>query len=213
MATLESSIRAEVTSGVAGQVWIETLIGLGVGAAGGALRSAILTIPLTHGVLLGGLFGLAFGLFFAKRATSAGAGLIWGVASALLLWMLVPAGILPMLKGNERSMGMLSDARAQFPEACSLFALPGDARGRWPGHSGRTSLKRGAATVPYGSRHRCRWACWHLWGLDFRSLDVRGRFLPPACRGRRTSLPYRKYNPAVRRRAIHRRHLRDALPA
>ena len=37
MATLESSIRAEVTSGVAGQVWIEILIGLGVGAAGGAL--------------------------------------------------------------------------------------------------------------------------------------------------------------------------------
>ena len=30
MAALESSIRAEVTSGVAGQVWIETLIGLGV---------------------------------------------------------------------------------------------------------------------------------------------------------------------------------------
>src|SRR5580698_1246929 len=124
MATLESLIRAEVTSGVAGQVWIETLIGLGVGAVGGALRSAILTTPLTHGVLLGGLFGLAFGLFFAKRATSAGAGLIWGLATALLLWMLIPAGILPMLKGNERSMGMLSDARAQFPELVAyLFYL------------------------------------------------------------------------------------------
>ena len=85
----------------------------------------LLTIPLTHGVLLGGLFGLAFGLFFAKRATSAGAGLIWGVASALLLWMLVPAGILPMLKGYERSMGMLSDARAQFPELVAYLLCLG----------------------------------------------------------------------------------------
>src|SRR5271167_1156170 len=114
MATLESSIRAEVTSGVAGQVCIETLIGLGVGAAGGALRSALLTTPLAHGVLLGGLFGLAFSLFFAHRTTSPGAGLIWGLGSALLLWVMIPAGILPMLEGSNRSMGMLSDARAQF---------------------------------------------------------------------------------------------------
>src|ERR1700678_255011 len=108
MSTLESMVRAEVTSGVAGQVWIETLIGLGVGAAGGALRSAILTSPLTHGVLLGGLFGVAFGLFFAKRATSAGAGLIWGVASALLLDEMVAGMIKTMLNGNARSMGTIS---------------------------------------------------------------------------------------------------------
>src|SRR3984957_14551372 len=212
MATLQSSIRAEVTSGVADQVWIETLIGLGVGAAGGALRSAILTSPLTHGVLLGCLFGLAFGLFFAKRATSAGAGLVWGVASALLLWMLVPADFADV-EGTRASHGHVERCPSAVSGSCSLFALPRDARGRWSGHSGRTSLKGGAATVPDRSRHRCRWACWHLWGLDFRSLDVRGRFLSPACRGRGTSLPYREYNPAVRRRAIHRRHLRDALPA
>jgi uncharacterized membrane protein YagU involved in acid resistance len=159
MATLESSIRAEVTSGggVAGQVWIETLIGLGVGAAGGALRSAILTTPLTHGVLLGGLFGLAFGLFFAKRATSAGAGLIWGVASALLLWMLIPAGILPMLKGNERSMGMLSDARAQFPELVAYLLCLGmpvgvglGIRGGLRSRAGQTSFRMGRAIVAGG---------------------------------------------------------------
>jgi hypothetical protein len=157
MATLESSIRAEVTSGVAGQVWIEILIGLGVGAAGGALRSAILTIPLTHGVLLGGLFGLAFGLFFAKRATSAGAGLIWGVASALILWMLVPAGILPMLKGNERSMGMLSDARAQFPELVAYLLCLGmpvgvglGIRGGLRSRAGQTPFRLGRAIVAGG---------------------------------------------------------------
>src|SRR5260370_24146397 len=83
---------------------------------GGALRGALLTTPLAHGVLLGGLFGLAFSLFFSHRATSPGAGLIWSLGSALLLWVMIPAGILPMLAWSSRSMSMLSDARAQFPE-------------------------------------------------------------------------------------------------
>src|SRR5579864_8625299 len=116
MAASESSIRAQAGARVAGSLGIEPLLGLGLGAMGGALRSALLTTPLTHGVLLGGLFGLVFGLFFAQRATNSGAGLIWGLGSALLLWVMIPAGILPMLAGSSRSMGMLSDARAQFPE-------------------------------------------------------------------------------------------------
>src|SRR6202522_2845943 len=181
MATLESSessIRAEVTSGVAGQVWIETLIGLGVGAVGGALRSAILTIPLTHGVLLGGLFGLAFGLFFAKRATSAGAGLVWGVASALLLWMLVPAGILLMLKGHERSMGMLSDARAQFPELVSYLLCLGmpvgvglGIRGGLRSRAGQPPFRMGRAIVAGG-------LAGTLGGLIFGRWMSEGDFFP-----------------------------------
>src|SRR5258708_13696700 len=116
MAASESSVRAQAGPRVAGFVWIEPLLGLGLGAMGGALRGALLTTPLAHGVLLGGLFGLAFSLFFSHRATSPGAGLIWSLGSALLLWVMIPAGILPMLPGSSRSMGMLSDARAQFPE-------------------------------------------------------------------------------------------------
>jgi hypothetical protein len=105
MAASESSIGAQAGPRVAGSVWIEPLLGLGLGVVGGALRSALLTTSLAHGVLLGGLFGLAFGLFFAQRATSPGAGLMWGVGSALLLWVVIPAGILPMLRGSSRSMG------------------------------------------------------------------------------------------------------------
>src|SRR5271168_5038816 len=127
MASLESAIRAEVTSGVAGQVCIETLIGLGVGAAGGALRSAILTSPLTHGVLLGGLFGLAFGLFFAKRATSAGAGLIWGAASVDG----GPCRDFAYVEWKRASHGHVERCPSAVSRACSLFALPGDARRRW----------------------------------------------------------------------------------
>jgi uncharacterized membrane protein YagU involved in acid resistance len=125
MAASESSIGAQAGPRVAGSVWIEPLLGLGLGVVGGALRSALLTTSLAHGVLLGGLFGLAFGLFFAQRATSPGAGLMWGVGSALLLWVVIPAGILPMLRGSSRSMGMLSDARAQFPELVAYLLCLG----------------------------------------------------------------------------------------
>jgi len=111
--------------GVAGSVWIEPLLGLGLGAMGGAFRSTLLTTSLAYGILLGGLFGLAFALFFARRATSSGAGLIWGVASALLLWVMLPAGIMPMLVSSRHSMGMLSDARAQFPELVAYLICLG----------------------------------------------------------------------------------------
>ena len=48
MAASESSIRAQVGSGVGGSVWIEPLLGLGLGAVGGALQSVLLTTSPTH---------------------------------------------------------------------------------------------------------------------------------------------------------------------
>jgi uncharacterized membrane protein YagU involved in acid resistance len=125
LAASESSIRREVGRGIAESGWIEPLLGLGLGAVGGALRSALLTTSLAHGVLLGGLFGLAFGLFFAHRCTSPGAGLFWGLGAALLVWVMIPAGILPILAGSSHPMGMLSDAQAQFPELVAYLICLG----------------------------------------------------------------------------------------
>jgi hypothetical protein len=125
MGVSESSIRVQIGSGLGGRIWIEPLLGLGLGAVGGVQRSAILTTSLAHGVLLGGLFGLVFGMFFAHRATSAGAGLIWGLGYALLLWLTIPAGIVPMLHGSGATMAMLSDARAQFPELVAYLLCLG----------------------------------------------------------------------------------------
>src|SRR5208337_3291062 len=67
-------------------------------------------------VVVGGLFGLAFGLFFSQRATSPGAGLVWGLAASFLLWVTIPAGILPLLSASGRSGMMLEDARRHFSE-------------------------------------------------------------------------------------------------
>jgi hypothetical protein len=74
----------------------------------------LLGSSVSHSAFYGSLFGLAFGLFFARRATSPGAGLIWGLAFALLAWIVLPNGILPMFRGAS-SRAMLSDARDQFP--------------------------------------------------------------------------------------------------
>jgi len=109
-----------------GLAWFgaEPLLGLGVGALGGALQSILLATPLASGIVFGALFGVVFGAFFARRATSAGAGLIWGVAAALLLWMVVPAGILSMGRAGD-PMAMLSDARTKFPQLVAILICLG----------------------------------------------------------------------------------------
>jgi uncharacterized membrane protein YeaQ/YmgE (transglycosylase-associated protein family) len=107
---------AQVNKGTKSLDWIDPLFGLTVGCAGGALGSALLTGPLLSGTLFGALFGVAFGLFFAHRATSSGAGLMWGLGAAFLLWVVLPAGVLPLLAGSDHSMAKVADARNQFPQ-------------------------------------------------------------------------------------------------
>lgn len=93
----------------------ESVIGLAVGLAGGAVQSAALGTALTRSVLVGGLFGLVFTALFERRARTAGAGLIWGLASAFLMWLVFPAGLGPLFGRGFHSMAALGDARDQFP--------------------------------------------------------------------------------------------------
>jgi len=95
------------------------LLCLSIGALGGALRGIILTRSVAQSILCGMLFGIVFGLFFAKRATSPGAGLIWGLAFAVLLWIVFPAGILSLLALGSHSM--FADAREEFPELVAFL--------------------------------------------------------------------------------------------
>jgi hypothetical protein len=97
------------------QVRIEPALGLVVGLGGGIFQSLALGTPITHGLTVGGLFGLSFGVFFTRRTTSAGAGLIWGLAAAFLMWLVFPAGLLPLFVRGLHTMADLGDARDQFP--------------------------------------------------------------------------------------------------
>ena len=106
-------------------VWLGPLLGFLTGVLGGAAQSRILVSSLTNGILLGAAFGLVFSLLFAKRATTPGAGLVWGLGFAFLLWFAVPAGIQPLLTGSAHSMGMLNNAQERFPQLVAYLVCLG----------------------------------------------------------------------------------------
>ena len=106
------------------RVWNDVGLGLLFGIAGGLLQAAVLHSSLLSGSLLGAGFGLIFGLVFSKQSSSAGAGLFWGLSSALLFWFLALTA--SMLKlGTHDSNVMLNDARGRFPELAAYLVCLG----------------------------------------------------------------------------------------
>lgn len=102
-----------------GITWLEPLLGLLVGTLGGIVESRILEGSAAHEILLGALFGLVFGLFFAKRATTPGAGLIWGSSAAFLFWVAVHAGATLWFTKAAYSPEMLPRLRQHFDDLVS----------------------------------------------------------------------------------------------
>src|SRR5438132_12047988 len=108
-----------------------------VGAAGGLMVAKVVPAALIISILLGALYGLLFALLAAPRAVNPGAGLLWGLGYAFILWLAIPAGIVPVLMGGMPAMGMLDTARSHFPELVAYtlgFGTPlGLALGAWGG--------------------------------------------------------------------------------
>ncbi len=108
-----------------------------IGVVGGVLCMKLVHASFATGPLLGGLYGLLFALLCATRAVSPGAGLIWGLGYAFILWLAIPAGVLPLLIEDMPEMGMLDSARAHFPELVAYvlcYGVPlGVALGIWGG--------------------------------------------------------------------------------
>jgi hypothetical protein len=144
---------AQVNKGNRSSYWIDPLLALTIGSAGGVFGSVLMTTSVVRGSLLGGIFGFAFGLFFAHRATSSGAGLIWGLGAAFFLWLIIPAGILPLVLGGH-SMAQLSDARNHFREMVAYLICLG--------------LPVGVALgIRGGLRTRAGISPFHLWRAIF----------------------------------------------
>jgi len=96
-----------------------------VGMLGGASGAAIMQISTVSGFLAGGLFGLIFALIGARRATDPGAGLMWGLGYAFMLWLALPAGVLPLLIEGMPKMGMLDMAQIHFSELAAYIVCLG----------------------------------------------------------------------------------------
>jgi len=112
-------------AGFFSRAWMNPLLGLVAGLAGGLLEKAALPAWTASDLFLASIFGLIFGAFFSKRATSPGAGLMWGVAAAFFLWIAIPAGLGPLLFGLGPGSSMLGDAQQQFPELVAYLVCLG----------------------------------------------------------------------------------------
>lgn len=101
-----------------------------IGAAGGVLSAYSGLVSPIRGAVLGGVYGLCFAFLFAPRAVTPGAGLLWGLAYALTLWLLLPAGVLAMFDSAAHAnqmgrMGMLDTARREFPQLVAYLLCYG----------------------------------------------------------------------------------------
>jgi hypothetical protein len=84
---------------------------------GGALLSLAGLVPLVFGMSLGCAYGLIFCLVGGRRANTPGGGLLWGLAFALLFWLVGPATIGPLfMSASPGSTIMLETVRARFPD-------------------------------------------------------------------------------------------------
>ncbi len=101
-------------------------VGTVVGVAGGGALSALGYAPLAPGLMLGGLYGLVFALLAGRRVSSPGAGLLWGLAFFLLLWLAGPATLFPIVT-HTAEFCSCGTAQAHFPELVAYlicFGLP-----------------------------------------------------------------------------------------
>jgi hypothetical protein len=136
-------------------------VGTVLGAAGGGVLHGLGYAPMVPALMLGGLYGLMFSLLAGRRASGIGAGLLWGLAFFLLLWLAGPATLFPIftLRAGFCSCGT---ARAHFPELVAYllcFGLPlglglGLVGPRPPSlyslsHRGGEGKERGAAPRPF----------------------------------------------------------------
>jgi uncharacterized membrane protein YagU involved in acid resistance len=124
-ANSQTPMTSEAPTQRSGGSWIVPVLGVFAGGLGGSLLVVSLGIPRPQGILCGALFGLLFAMFFAKRATSPGAGLIWGLAFAFLVWIVMPIGIIPFFSRAPGSQSMLLDARDKFPQLVAYLICLG----------------------------------------------------------------------------------------
>jgi hypothetical protein len=104
---------------------VAIITGAIIGVLGGFACMGSCHIGIFAGPAAGSVYGALFGYLFGRRCPNPGAGLIWGLGYAFLLWLAVPAGILPMFASAAPSMGMLDIARAHFPELVAYIVCFG----------------------------------------------------------------------------------------
>ena len=178
MSISQPSPSVQAVAAAKSRAWLEPLLGLSTGLLGGAIQSKILSAPMSHSILVGGVFGLALGLFFARRATTPGAGLIWGLGGALLLWFVMPTGIDLLLHHSASSMAMLNDAQAQFSHLVAYLVCLGMPVGVVLGIRGGRRSRVGQPQFRWGRAVVAGGLAGTISGLVFSGWEYAGGYLP-----------------------------------
>jgi hypothetical protein len=94
---------------------VAIIVGAVVGGLGGLAGSLLLGFAPVNGALLGVMYGIVFGALFSPVCSSPGAGLLWGLAYAFLLWMVFCATVFAWFRGGRQTQAMFDSARENFP--------------------------------------------------------------------------------------------------
>lgn len=78
-------------------------LGVAIGVAGSFLTRAFLPGNAAVSPLIGAAYGAAFALGLAGLAKTPGAGLLWGLAFAVVAWLTVPEGVVTRMHGADTS--------------------------------------------------------------------------------------------------------------
>lgn len=111
-----------------------------IGAIGGAVVAGATARSLSTLVPLGALYGLVLALLTSSRTMSAGAGLLWGLGYAYLLWLVGPAGLFAL--EHAAHLGTLATARAHFPELIGYLLCFGVPLGLTLGFWGSATVRQ-----------------------------------------------------------------------
>jgi hypothetical protein len=177
LAELDISLASRIQSARSAAFWLQPILGLAVGLAGGVVQSVVLQTSLPRGALYGALFGITFGLFFSRRTTSPGAGLIWGGAAALLVWIVGPAGI-QSLRHSRHLMGMLNDALTAFPQLVAFLVCLGIPVGVALGIWGESHSRKPQPKFSWGRAIVAGGLAGSLAGFVFGQLVSSGNYFP-----------------------------------
>lgn len=119
-----------------------------IGAIGGAVVAHATNLATGTLLLLGALYGLVFAWLASRRAESAGAGLLWGLGYAYLLWLIGPVSLFAL--GHAARLGMLETAQSHFPELIGYllcFGVPlGLTLGCWGSTKSRPHMRTDRAS-------------------------------------------------------------------
>ncbi len=117
--------RSELSASAEGRLMLA--VGAVVGALGGWAYARLTQRSDLEGVVTGAVYGVGLAALGGDRLASPGAGLVWGLGYAFLLWVAWPAGLMALREGDGSELCTVDAARAHFPDLVAYvlcFGLP-----------------------------------------------------------------------------------------